>query len=366
MALANPPTFTTEEHRHFFGEFIRWETAVGGPDPHLATLGGMAQDESWEERVWRCGLYASGYNVPTAEVIWQHWPFERMRDEAERAGLHAWIAQHWPDGFGLRRERRAVRNVPKFTRCLDSIFDWTASIVDETPDWWTQVGPEAYEAAWKSTGTIYGLGRYVQLKLVEALHRYADGAFAQTDIRARGGTSPREGLALLYPQHRGWLLGEREDADNVRRTEDLAKTVAHAVETRYFQQNVRVDYFTLQVVLCEYKKTWQGKQYPGRTHDTELRYWRAMQRYWGHDSKMLDARAKVFNPASLGEVQGWWGAREALEETLPLYRYTWSDLVHDYSATRDVSQPVVRAEPLVPVVDFPDEDRLWGDLPVAA
>src|SRR5262245_31777992 len=256
--------FTTEEHRLFFREFIRWETAVGGPDPHLATLGAMIRDQPWPERVWRCGCYASGYNVPTAEVIWSAWPWERMRLEGEL--LPAWVQENWPGGFGLRRERRAVRTASKFARCLMEIADWTEIVTTAPPRWWT--APRGFDAAWKSTGTIYGLGRYVQLKFVEALCRYADGAFRESDIRAKGGRSPREGLALLYPENADWLLSGRYTAQ----TEYLAASLLNDLGTEGYD----VDFFILQVVLCEYKKNFLGRQYPGRTHDTELRYWKAM------------------------------------------------------------------------------------------
>lgn len=325
MPAAASIPFTVVDHRHFFAEFIRWETAVGGPDPHLATLGKMIEGESFEERVWRCGLYASGYNVPTAEVIWQHWPFERVRQE--RHLLTGWVAENWK-GFGLRRERRAVRTPTKFARCLLSIAELTERIADETPDWWGVTTAEAYDHAWRTTGEVYGLGRYVQLKYVEALARYADGRFFQTDIRANGGTSPREGLALLYPDDQDWLTAS--PSSEVQRTEALAARLREALAE---SDGLEVDFFTLQVVLCEYKKCWQGKQYPGRTHDTELRYLHNVHAYWSNDTDMLRARAAVFRPETLGEISGWDGAREPLETTLPLYRYTWSDLKYDYRKT---------------------------------
>jgi hypothetical protein len=335
VVQATPP-FSTQEHLHFFSEFIRWEKAVGGPDPHLATLGEMIRDESWAERVWRCGLYASGYNVPTAEILWKHWPLERMHTEGPL--LQDWLSENW-GGIGMRRERRAVRTPNKFYRCLRGIYDWTAQVTEQPPDWWGDDSAEAFESAWKSTGTIYGLGRYVQLKYVEALARYAEGKFHQTDIRARGGESPREGLALLFPASATWLTS----TGHIENVVALATALRGDVAERLQQD---VDFFTTQVVLCEYKKVWQGKQYPGRTHDTELKYWRAAQMYWGHDSDMLRARGALFHPVSLGEEQGWWSARESLETTLPLYRYMWSDLVHDYSTTTNVSEPALRPEPL--------------------
>ncbi len=297
MALRNPPQFTLEEHWHFFQEFIYWEQAVGGPDPHLATLGAMLEGESWEERVWRCGCYAAGYNVPTAQVLWENYPWPRALEEP--AEFASFIERHWA-GFGLRRERRAVRTPSKFSRCLDSYAQWAAH---GDKDWWDT--PD-FDRAWRETGSVYGLGRYVQLKLVEALCRFADGKFWQDDIRAQGGASPREGLALLYPQHADWLMTGPDDLENAARAERLAMQLR--TDLRDGGRHLDVDWFTLQVVLCEYKKTSvAARQYPGRTHDTELKYWRAAHAYWGLDDTMLRARERCFPTRSLGEKQGWWG-----------------------------------------------------------
>lgn len=322
MASAAPTLtepFTTEEHWRFLTEFVREETALGGPDPHLATLGPMLRDCDHAERTWRCCLYASGYNIPLAEVIWGEWPYDRAwRTPAD---LEWWVRQNWAK-FILRRERRAVRTPEKFARMLLSMLEWM-----KDPGTTALWGTDDFAQAWHSTGKIYGLGRYVQQKLIEALVRHAEAPFAQDDIRARDGTSPREGLALLWPGNTEFLLRGGNGPVNLNIIEDLAKRT----KDRLAEQGVVIDYFQLQVVLCEYKKSWQGKQYPGRTHDTELRYWRATQEAWGgFESAMLGARAEVFPEYVLGEKNGWWRQREELEDCLPVHRYTWSDRLYDF------------------------------------
>lgn len=292
-------------------------------------MGELMGGESWEEKVWRAGCYAVGYNVPTAEVIWSAWPWPSALEDAPV--FESWVREHW-EGFGLRRERRAVRTPSKYTRCLLSYAEWLAS---PDKDWWYE--PD-FPRAWAELNRVWGMGRYVLLKLNEVLCRYADGAFRQTDIRAQGGRSPREGLALLWPEHAAWLLGG-DDIATVRQVEALATETRERLSVAY---GVEPSWFIFQVVLCEYKKCWLGRQYPGRTHDTELRYLREVQRYWGNATGILDARAAVFPHEALGELQGWHGARENLEETLPRYRYTWSDLKYDYALTADPAHPVPR------------------------
>jgi hypothetical protein len=300
-------------------EFVREEKALGGPDPHLATLGPMIRDCPHGERIWRCCLYASGYNIPLAEAIWSEWPYERAsRTPAELAW---WVQQNWPK-FTLRRERRAVRTADKFSRMLLSMLAWMKD--PGTTALWTT---DDFNQAWKSTDKIYGLGRYVQQKLIEAFVRHTGAEFRQSDIRPRDGHSPREGLALLWPAHEEVLLRGGNGPEALKAVDGLAVRTWHEL----LQSGAGVDYFQLQVVLCEYKKSWQGKQYPGRTHDTELRYFREAQEKWGgYESTMLAARAEVFPEVILGEKNGWWRQREELEAALPVYRYTWSDRLYDF------------------------------------
>lgn len=311
--------FTTEEHWRFFTEFIREEKLLGGPDPHLATLGPMLRNQSPNEQIWRCCLYASGYNIPLAEAIWTHWPWERAANDF--GGLQDWTHLHWSK-FTLRRERRAVRTPEKFSRMMLSMLEWIAS--PESNALWQGA---SFEEAWRSTGKIYGLGRYVQQKLIEALVRHTGAPFKQDDIRAKDGTSPREGLALLFPVGAEVLRSGGNGPEALEIVNDMAeKTKLYLASAE-----VPVTWFELQVVLCEYKKSWQGKQYPGRTHDTELRYFRDAQAKWGgYESTMLTARAEVFPEVILGEKRGWWRQREELEAALPVYRYTWTDRKFDF------------------------------------
>jgi len=317
-----------EEHWYWMAEFIRLETDLGGPDPHLATLGKMIEAEPQWERVWRIGCYAAGYNVPTGEAIWQEWSQgDVLGRPAEFAG---WIAAHWA-GMGLRRERRAVRTPEKFARCLVSYAAWMETAM--TAPWWTE--PD-FPRAWQECDRIYGMGRYVLLKLVEGLCRYGGARFVETDIRAAGGHSPREGLALLYPEHLSRLTSSDNSPLLVRWIEEV---VAADARVRLERMTGPLDYFTLQVILCEYKKVQAGRQYPGRTHDTELRYLADAQRYWRNTSTMLAARRAIFPVQVLGEVQGWDGKREELSACLPDHGYLWSDLIFDYHATDDLAAP---------------------------
>jgi len=321
-----------KEYMGALAGFVKLETEIGGPDPHLATLGEMMRDTGDpKERIWRVGCYAAGYNVPTAEVIWREWPFERVLEDW--GAFPAWINAHW-EGFGFRRERRAVRTREKFAHCLTSIAAWTAKT--DTYDWWHE---DDYESAWKSSSQIYGLGRYVQLKFLEGLLRYCNGKFEPKDIRPAGGKTPRATLALLYPQYKAELNGN-DSPENLKIANLCAAWAREEIAEKH--GGPYLDYFRHQVMLCEGGKVMtSGRQYVGSTHDSELKYYLQARAYWGEDSDMLRARETLFNNRVLGEKNGWWDKRQELGTTLLKYGYLWSDLHMDYFSTGgDLANPV--------------------------
>lgn len=310
--------FTTEEHWHFFREFIRHEKSVGGPDPQLDTMAKMTEGMTLREKMWAAGCFAATYCVGTAEVIFA---YDLPPPNA------AWLREHW-EGLPLRRERRAVRTPDKLARCLADYADWMDRVA---PEWWGSFGD-----AYRSVSKVWGMGRYINLKLVELLHRQGVHGFPQDCLDARGAWSPRRGMASLYPQHAEWLLGG-DDLRTVSRVEGLALSMLEG-ELR----DLGLTWFELQVFLCEYKQALRGKKYPGRSHDSELGYWHRTQGHFGKPSGMPGARAAIFPAEVLGEKQGWAGVREQCERAMVDHGYMWSDLLYDYAATTNFANPVLR------------------------
>jgi hypothetical protein len=322
--------FTPREHFHFLAEFLAYEQALNGPDGHLVTLGPLLAGASLEERIWRCGLYAAVYNVPTAEAIWQQWSFERAL--RHREDFRAWVVDTFPR-FSLRRERRAVRTPAKFAACVESLLEW----IPHRPGLWDD--EDGYETAWVSTANIYGMGRYIRIKLLEAFHRHAGAAFQLGDIRASGGHSPRAALAMLYPRYEPELTGG-DTKSNCAAAEMCARWAREELSERH---GLEASWFELQVALCEYKSEYNRNQYPGRTLDSELVHWEKA-RALGHESRFLDARAQLFPAEALGERQGWSGRRKDLHECLRTWGYTWSDTKYSYHLSKDdLSRPIEHA-----------------------
>lgn len=332
-------TVAAVDHWQAFVEFCAYEVAVGGPDPHLRTVGLLSIDKNIEDRWWRAGCYAAFYNVPSAEVVWQHWPWPTARNNP--AGFTAWIHQNWK-GFKFRRERRAVRTPDKLARCLLSYAEWETRL----PGLYQRLNgsSSAYDDLWNAVvNDVYGMGRYIASRLVEVYHRYCGAPQGQYDIHAKDGWSPRSTLVLLYPEHADSIQPHSNVPAALAFSDHLAaQTLTRLAQTHHLPG---LDYRSLESCLCDYKQSYEDKrQFPGRSADSELEYYHAIAPYWGtsYNTDMWAARAKLIAPEARGELHGWNAVREQLGGVLREHNYTWSDLRYDYLATSNLAIPIER------------------------
>jgi hypothetical protein len=137
------------------------------------------------------------------------------------------------------------------------------------------------------------------------------------------------------------VLSDDNSLAGAARSESIANTTLRRVREDW---GVKLNHYELQVMTCEYHQSIDnGKQFPGRSIDGEARSLRAAEAYWGTDvtNPGWVVRPTLFAPESLGEVHGW-DRRDELMVVARDYGYTWSDLVYDYPATRDLAAPVLR------------------------
>lgn len=297
-----------DTHLRWFGEFTAYDRALGGPDYHLANIVRQGMYLPTREQLWLAGAYGAWYNVPAAEYWFTNWPQHIFRNTPDDEIVHWLRAEHLP----YRRERRAIRTPEKTLRYLRT---WDALRLPAGPD---------YEVWWNRLDDVYGLGRYAKMKVLEALHRFGF-VKGQPDMRAVGGTSPAEGLALMYP-----VLAPDLVPLNATGVRDLEFTGALLAEIH------GMTFFQTQVYLCEYKQAWAGRQYPGRSLDSEMEYVAKTPLF---PTQMWDVRTLLHPSVALGEKRGWDGVRE-LGQTLPVYGYVWTDLRYDYMNTADLAFPV--------------------------
>lgn len=304
----------------------------------MTATGWLVRDEPRAERLWAAGCYIAAYNVPAAEILLRYWPAESVRLYPDQ--LPEWLRQNWP-GIPFRRERRAVRTPNKLATFLVSYERWLRGW--ENREWLSGglLSPEeAYETGWKDVQRVYGLGRYVALKILEFMRRYCEAPIELPDLRARGGWSPRAGLALLFPNEAATLQGN-DSAANVARANALAERGRDVLRSSY---NVALDRYEMQVLLCDYKQSAIGRrQYPGRSQDSEMEHAAKAAVHWGDQNHLWAARQACFPEWALGEFNGWEGVREELGHVLADFGYTWSDALYDWKESRDdLAAPVTR------------------------
>jgi hypothetical protein len=335
MAVTSKPWLPVETdqsaewHRERFVEFVGYKQDVGEPSPHMTLAGWLCQDPddpvALEEVIWRAGLYGAPYSVLTSEAIWSFWPWEDASEEP--SALAEWVRANWA-GFHIRTERRMVREPSRMNACLRSWLEWCQS---REPRRLLAVQDlmspkEAYDAWYASVEQVMYFGRYITIRVVEFLRRYAGAKAELYDVRSIGGESPVRCLALLYPEWEYRLLERKEAGMADALAEDLLGMIQAVLP--------QVGHYVLAAMLCEYRVAYENRgQYPGRTIDQELEYLNGPKgAYWAdkYDTALWAAREAVVPHAALGEKHGWAGIRHDLSRWLRDKGEVWSDTKYDY------------------------------------
>lgn len=319
------------EHREYFAEFCAKIQRVGGATPHLSMVVNACPGVGRLESLWRGGCYAAVYNFAGAELLWQSWRFYQVVDRPGE--FHGWVERNW-QYIPLRKERKAVNNVMRFTESVISMAEWV--IAQEGA-----ILPTSYSELWEDFLQVKYMGRYIAIRYLEFLRRTVPylNEIAMPDIRPADAIYPRQSLALMYPDYREELYG-----NNSRNNIETTNTVATHLKEYVTEAGVEIDYYTLQSLLCEYKQSVKGRrQYPGRSVDSELKFKTKVSEFGEYNSQFYDIRRAIFPIESLGEIQGWNDARNDLGKVLTDYGYTWSDMDYDYMASKsDLANPVAR------------------------
>jgi hypothetical protein len=307
----------------------------------------MSRDMDWRQGIWLAGCYVSVYNVPSGFRMWEQLPWGRASQD--RNAIADFVKGNW-EGLSFRRERRAVRSIPKLIRHLNSYADW---IERAGPSFFERqssgLNPERrYERVWGSLDDrVWGLGRYALMKLLETYTRQAYVDLSLPDIRPIGGDSPRDQLAELYE------MPSLRRGNLPRDLGDVAERVEHLRWQGRTQRNIEITMFQTEVYLCEFKQATKRNQYPGRALDSEFGHYTKTAGHFGEWPDFFRIRREMFPSWALGELNGWQKRRDELGGCIPDHQYVWSDAKYDYLKTteRGLGQPVSRDEPL------PDEPQ---------
>lgn len=331
-------------HMEFISEFSKWETAIGGPDVHLKNSGWLAKDTSLGSRYWMGGCYINVYNSAAAELLWMNFSWEDVLSNPDK--LHNWIVEH-RKGIITHRHRKCVYSAESLYEFYVDYAHWMQDVLDGKKSYTNQTyeSPEVrYDMAWEDTQkSIKFLGRYSGIKLLEYFKQYCGMPIEMHDIRPVGGWSPRAMLAILYPEHAVKLFSK--DTPEILA---LSNELGYKAREEIAATGTNLSMFELQVMLCDYKQCYLGKQFPGKCHDSEYAYWKKVIDYFGNSyessSRMLECRRTAYPSEGIGEIQGWDYVRKELGLTVKNYGYMWSDIKYDYMASKsDLSNPVLRS-----------------------
>ncbi len=316
-----------DRHPVFFQEFVEYELAVGGPDPHMKIAAYLASNV--EDPAWFIGCYIAPYNIAVGEIIHNRW---RTAAEvlANSGAFRDWIVERF-DSFPVRKERRAILGVEKFVEHLISYAMWTRVRLPAA------VARGSFLEAFDTVSEIRFNGRYGTMKTYEALRRVGFELPPFVDIQPDGAWSPRLALSWLRPEWENTLNGNF-NAENNAISQEVAAEVRGALSPY-------LNWFDFEVMLCDYKQAYDGHQYPGRAHDSELGHGRRVQSAFPEiPLRLWDARSTLFPHVALGEKPDgfklrWDGRRKELGKVLTAYGYTWTDLLYDYTRTVDLAAP---------------------------
>ena len=324
-----------EWHWRLFDDFCRFELMAGGPDPHMKAVAYLSEDQPLVEKLWRTMAYISVYNVPAAEAIWTAWPWDRVR--LDPTALGQWVLQNWPN-LPMRKERRPIRSPRKLAKFLahDAVAFVDGALATHAQVGHLRRGYYGEYGLYEYVTSVPSLGRYSGMKVAETLHVMGLSDDSVPDMNPRGAWSPRLGLSLLYPQHAGTLNANDDSTEAL----DLCNSLFDEVRTWFHTHGLKLSAFTTEVLLCDYKQAVNGRQYPGRSQDSELEYMRKVGPLLPVSEYMTVARPRLVPRWARGEVQGWTGVRKELGTTIPEHEYAWSDRLFSYSLTTDLAHPV--------------------------
>ena len=349
--MVDPPEGLNERsadwHHNKFAEFTFYKQLIGEPSPHLAIVGYLGKEEDDLTKMWYLGCYGATYCLPSAQMIWKSWTY--LQVVAYPEDFTKWLEFHWK-GIITRTERRCVRTPAKMARCLISFAEWVQNRFLHVRQVSMEIEDPSvrYDYVWDEVTSIYSIGRYIAIRIIEGMRRYCDVDVSLLDIRSIGGWSPKKAMCFMYPEHQELLLTDAGE----KKTKELAANLLDRVN-QWGNQNLAqgcgrpelkaspieshdIDYYVLAAMLCEYRVAFEKrKQYVGWTIDQEPILYNKAKDYWGDELEsagLWKARAALFPHCALGEKTGHWeGTRWMLTNLLRDEGYNWSDLVHNYA-----------------------------------
>lgn len=325
------------DHWNGFADFVAFEAAAGGPSPNLALIESTANALELTERkdrIWLACCYAAIYNTPVSHTVANVWTPESAIHHNDL--LERWLTDH-KDGLPVHSNRRRTHGSRR--KLAESLSAYAQFAIDDNFE-----RGDDYDLLWKQVHELPFIGRYFGIKLAGTLHRLGLTDAAQYDIRARGAKNGRRTLALLFPEAAESL--DLKSGGNSKAAVELAETCATRTKEWLAAQGLKVDWFQLEALLCEYNQMVKGHRYPGSTSDGDLEAYVKVFDYFPNDTEALApvwAAREATLPAQLWATR----KRDDMVSIYADYGYVWSDAIYKRPnpGSANFEQPEVLSTP---------------------
>lgn len=279
---------TNDEAGRLFKDFCRFscrQLETGDIDPAYPVLRHLYAGLDRETALWRSLLYVTFYKLSSAEEVWQEHPEPGPVD---------------PNGFRKATgfERRGFRGNDKAAQNVNDAYRearWHGGFLG----WVNESVRDGAEAGWDRVRAdfqrISGNGSWASYKWADILKNVHGFPIVASDIGAGGGgqtAGPIPGMMRLTKQP--WQVCA---TDTMLQRWLLRQALAAGVPFGGLDQ--------LETCLCDFNTLCKGNYYTG--HDID-----AMMTDLQPGSAVWAARRQVFDPALLGEINGWPGIRKPL------------------------------------------------------
>ncbi len=276
-----------------FEKFCRAEMETGGPDPQIPTILRIVRNSSRSgdvDCIWIGGCYGAHHCVSSAFAVWENWTaIEVVKNQNN---FLEWLENYW-DYLPVRPEMRSHRMLEKRHKCLVDFAHYALS------QSWKYISD--FDILWKDCiDNVKYFGRYMAIKFIEIGHQGNIFKPKMPDMRAQGAWSPRRTLGLLYPDI--FSLSDRNDTSEAGYL--MMETCAADALQYLSRLGINVNYFKLQVMLCEFREALEGTYYPGASLDEELGLISKTSKRFDVE-EIFKVRKELFLHKYLGEIGGW-------------------------------------------------------------
>ena len=248
----------TEDRRELFKRYYHWSIKTNDCDPALYLMNYVNKrlELNIEQRYWFAWLYGNTYNVATAWILFNEFPdfenvdldrlekwnsdnYKRLRYQVD----NKWQKGHLPGMFFSYKENIMLRgsNQKQYFDSLctgDSNYNFIVLQQEIVKNW-------------------YKFGRYLSWFYIQTLKETCDLNVMPDNLLLKDSASESHRNGLIYSLGFDDLLQEKIDKETYEILDVEAEKLLEEIKQEF--PDIDVDYFTMETVLCAFKKIFRKK-----------------------------------------------------------------------------------------------------------